>query len=75
VEVAARLERVDLEYGASDVQAGGAQGASLAVDWWATPFAALTLAAYDYHYMLSPVEEPGQTSFWLVLARATVSFR
>jgi phosphate-selective porin OprO/OprP len=75
LEVAARIERVDLEYGAPDVQAGGAEGVALAVDWWATPFAGLSLAAYDYHYLLSPVEEPGQTTFWLVMARATVSFR
>jgi phosphate-selective porin OprO/OprP len=75
IEVAARLERVDLEYNAANVIPGGAQGGAIAIDWWATRFAALSLAAYDYQYFRSPLEDPGQTNFWLVLARTTVSFR
>jgi hypothetical protein len=75
VEVSARLEHLNLEYGAADVKAGGAEGVAVAVNWWATPFAAFSLAVYDDRYYLSPIEEPGQTEFWLALARATVSFR
>jgi phosphate-selective porin OprO and OprP len=75
VEVAARIERVDLEADAPDIRPGGAEGGAVSVDWWATPFTALSLAAYDYHFFLAPIEEPSETSFWLVTARATVSFR
>jgi phosphate-selective porin OprO/OprP len=75
IEVAARIERVDLEADAPDIRPGGAEGGAVAVDWWATPFVALTLAGYDYHYFLAPIEEPSETNFWLVIARTTVSFR
>jgi len=75
VEIAARVERVDLEADAPDVRPGGAEGGAISLDWWATPFTALAVAAYDYHLFLAPIEEPGETNFWLVTARATVSFR
>jgi phosphate-selective porin OprO and OprP len=75
VEIAARLERVDLDLHAPDIVSGGAEGGALAVNWWATPYTALTLAAYDYYYFLSPIEQPGQKNFWLVMARTTLSFR
>ena len=75
LEVAARIERVDLEANAADVKPGGAEGFAAAVNWWATSFTALSLAAYDYHYFANPIEEPTESSSWLVLARVTASFR
>jgi phosphate-selective porin OprO/OprP len=75
VEIAGRIERVDLDRHAPDVVAGGAEGGTIAVNWWSTPYTALTVAATDYHYLLSPIEQPGQKNFWLVMARTTLSFR
>ncbi|EYF04642.1 hypothetical protein [Chondromyces apiculatus] len=71
LEVAGRLERIDLAYGARDVTPGGATAASAAVRWWATPFAALSAALYWTGYDVPPIESPDATDSWLGLVRAT----
>ena len=64
-----------LGLGARDVHPNGLTGEALAVRWWATGYLALALAGYHQHYDQGPLEEPDTHSSWLLLARATVSFR
>lgn len=71
LEVAARVERLDLAHGARDVVPGGATAGAAAVRWWAAPFAALSVAGYVTLYDVPPIESPGATQSWLGLARAT----
>lgn len=71
LEVAGRLERLDLSYGARDVAPGGATAGAAAVRWWAAPFVALSVAGYLTLYDVPPIESPGETRSWLGLVRAT----
>lgn len=72
LELGGRAERIGLGMRARDVTAGGATATSVAVRWWATSFAALSVAAYFTAYDTPPIEEPDQKSSWLGLVRATV---
>ena len=72
LELGARAERLGLGMGARDVQSGGATSGSAAVRWWATSFAALSVAAYYTAYDQAPIEEPTVTRSWLGILRATV---
>lgn len=71
LELAARLERLDLGRNASDVTPGGASTGVVALRWWATTFCALSAAAYYTKYDTAPIEEPDTTRSWLGLIRAT----
>lgn len=73
VELAARVERLWLGRGASDIQPGGTTGGALAVRWWVTSFFGLGAAGYAQRYDTAPLEDPGRRNSWLALARATVS--
>lgn len=75
VEVAGRLDYVALDHGAPDIMGGGAKGGELAVRWWATSFLAVGVAGYYLRYDVAPVEEPTTRDSWLVLSRATFSWR
>ncbi|CAN5397342.1 hypothetical protein BH09MYX1_BH09MYX1_66780 [soil metagenome] len=72
VEVALRVDRVDLGRGARDVPPGGATGLTAVVDVWLNALCSVTLAGAYYHYDPAPIEEPDVTGSWTVLARATV---
>ncbi|NTX05716.1 hypothetical protein [Myxococcus sp. CA040A] len=74
LEVAARVERLWLGRGASDVQSGGGTSGALAVRWWTTPFLGVGVAGYVQRYDTAPLEEPDRRTSWLVLARTTVNF-
>jgi phosphate-selective porin OprO/OprP len=71
VEVAARVERLDLARETRDVTAGGGTGGALAATVWIGPLLSLAVAGYVYHYDVSSIEEPGTTSSWLLQSRAT----
>ena len=75
VEVSARAEWLGVGLGASDVAPGGARGGSVAVRWWATSFLALNATGYYLRYDAPPLESPDRRDSWLLLTRATVSFR
>jgi phosphate-selective porin OprO and OprP len=72
VEIAGRVERLDLERGAPDVTPGGATAGSVAVRWWTSRFLAISVAGYRYRYDAPPIEEPTRIGSWLGLIRTTV---
>jgi phosphate-selective porin OprO/OprP len=72
VEVAGRVERLDLGLGAPDVTPGGATAFAFAVRWWATRFFALSAAGYHTRYDSPPIEEPTRQGSWLGMGRVTI---
>ncbi|MBK8256179.1 MAG: hypothetical protein IPK82_26355 [Polyangiaceae bacterium] len=72
LELAARVERLDLGVGAPDVTAGGATSGAVALRWWATNYAALSAAFYGYLYDRPPIEEPDRKDSWVTLLRLTL---
>lgn len=72
LEVAGRVERLDLGQGAPDVEPGGATTGALSLRWWATSFAALSAAFYAHAYDRPPIEEPERNDTWLALLRLTM---
>jgi hypothetical protein len=72
IEVAARVERLDVGRGMRDFAPGGATGASFAANAYLNALFGLTLAGYYYRYDTSPIEEPNRLDSWLVQARLTV---
>lgn len=72
LEIAGRLERLELARGAVDVAPGGATAGAAAVRWWATSFAALSAAFHGYAWDVPPIEEPGRKDTWMGLVRLTM---
>jgi phosphate-selective porin OprO/OprP len=72
IEVAARVDRVDLGRGARDVKPGGALGVTLGVNAWLNALASVSLAGAYYRYDVGPIEEPDVLSSWIVMTRVTV---
>ncbi len=72
VEVAARVDRLDLDRGASDVVGGGGTMIGFSARWWATRFFALAVAGYHTQFDAPPVEEPTTVGTWLAISRLTI---
>jgi phosphate-selective porin OprO/OprP len=72
IEIAARVERLDVGRGMRDFAPGGATGASFAANAYLNALFGLTLAGYYYRYDAGPIEEPNRLDSWLVQARLTV---
>lgn len=75
LELTARFERVWLGREATDVEAGGAAGGAASLRWWVNTFFGVGIAGYLMRYDRAPLELPDTLYSWLVLTRATVSFR
>jgi len=72
IEIAARVDRVDLGRGMRDYAPGGATGASLAANAYLNAMFALTVAGYYYRYDTGPIEEPTRLDSYLVQARLVI---
>ena len=72
IEIAARVERLDVGLGMRDFARGGATAASFAANAYLNALAGVTLAASYYRYDVAPIEEPTRLDAWLVQARLTV---
>ena len=72
IEIAARLERLDVGRNMRDFAPGGATGASFVANAYLNALAGLTLAASYYRYDVAPIEEPARLDSWLVQARLTL---
>jgi len=68
-ELSARVERLTLATGASDVTPGGVWGAAAALRWWINPWAALTLAGFFHAYDQPPLEAPDSPRSTTILLR------
>ncbi len=71
LELGARVERISLGTGARDVTPGGATSGSGALRWWATSFAAASVAVYYTAYDTPPLQEPKETHSLLGIFRIT----
>lgn len=71
VEVAARIERVELARSARDIAGGGGSNIAVAISTWLNEFASVSVAWNQYRYDIAPIEEPGELASWLLQARAT----
>lgn len=71
VELAARYDGLWLNRRVSDVRPGGSHGGALALKWWPVDFVAATLAGYATRYDDPPIEEPGRSWSWGIVARAS----
>ncbi len=75
IEVAGRYERIYTHAAAADVDPSGAHVGAASVRWWAPRWVTVGVAGYAYAYDRPPVEEPGETSSWVVMMRAGLSLR
>lgn len=75
LELAGRYERVYTHAAAADVTPGGAHSAALSLRYWAPRWVTVGLAGYAYAFDHAPVEEPNETSSWVVMLRAGLSLR
>lgn len=71
-EVAARVDRLWLGRGTSDVEGGGATAGGLAARWWATDFIAASVAGYLTRYDVPPLETPDEAWSWGAVARLSL---
>jgi phosphate-selective porin OprO/OprP len=75
VEVTARVERVWLGIGATDVVPGGAFGGAAAVTWWATENLSFSANAYVLRFDTPPDADASHDLSVTGLVRATFSLR
>jgi phosphate-selective porin OprO/OprP len=75
LELAARVERLWLGVGASDVVAGGTTAFGANARYWSAWGVGMSLGAYGYSFDTAPLETPDRTATWLVLARVTAAIR
>jgi phosphate-selective porin OprO/OprP len=75
LELAARVERLWLGVGAPDVESGGTTAFGAAARYWTQWGVGASLGAYGYTFDTAPIETPGRTATWLVLARVTAAIR
>jgi hypothetical protein len=61
--------------GAPDVQSGGTTSFAGALRWWSAWGIGTSLGAYGYTFDSAPIETPGRTATWVVIARATAAIR
>lgn len=74
VEVAARVDRLELGRDTEEIENGGATGGALAARWWITDWAGVALAAYVLRYDVAPIEEPEERTSVVALVRATLDW-
>ena len=72
IEIAARVDRLDVGRSMRDYAPGGATGASLAANAYLNAMFAFTLAGYYYRYDTGPLEEPNRVDSYLVQARLVI---
>ncbi|MEO8877343.1 MAG: hypothetical protein ABI461_17240 [Polyangiaceae bacterium] len=72
LELAARVERLDVGRDARGLAASGSTGASTSLTCWLSDAMSVAIAGYAFGYDAAPIDEKDRTSSWLLQSRFTI---